>query len=322
MSFPNDPTQQTAISIVQSVLGKKVIEITRFPTGLDNYVYKVQLEDGKNIVARLNNIGKESQYIAAIYWYQKLKTTNVPLPALLASSATPGDIPYMLLDYVSGKDLGDVYFDLSVDQKKHIAKHIASIQQSVATNLPLGPGYGFADSYQAENLHSDWHSVLHAHLDRSREWINEIGLVDPQHVETIRQKLPKYKEYFSKIKPIPFLHDTTTKNVLVANGRVVGIVDVDSICFGDSLFVPALTKMALLSMDAPIDYIDYWLQEINISKEQSEIVDLYTAMFCVNFMGEVGKAFNKDISEVSNTKKNLETKNKYEKILESLIKEI
>ena len=36
------------------------------------------------------------------------------------------------------------------------------------------------------------------------------------------------------LSPVPFLHDTTTKNVIVTpEGSFSGIVDVDDLCFGD-----------------------------------------------------------------------------------------
>ena len=46
--------------------------------------------------------------------------------------------------------------------------------------------------------------------------------------------------------PIPFLHDTTTKNVIVTpEGAFSGIVDVDDLCFGDPRYVVALTLPSL-----------------------------------------------------------------------------
>ena len=95
----------------------------------------------------------------------------------------------------------------------------------------------------------------------------------------------------------PFLDDTTTKNVLISGGRLSGIVDVDVVCFGDRLFTPALTRMALLSRGYATDYIRYWCDELDLSGEQERILTLYTAHFCVGFLAELGQRFNKEAAE-------------------------
>ena len=50
------------------------------------------------------------------------------------------------------------------------------------------------------------------------------------------------RDEIDSIPPTPFLHDATTKNVLVtAKGAFSGIVDVDDLCFGDPRYPAALT---------------------------------------------------------------------------------
>jgi hypothetical protein len=54
------------------------------------------------------------------------------------------------------------------------------------------------------------------------------------------------------LPPIPFLHDTTTKNVIVTpGGTFSGIVDVDDLCFGDTRYVVALTLASLAVSGGP-----------------------------------------------------------------------
>lgn len=44
-----------------------------------------------------------------------------------------------------------------------------------------------------------------------------------------------FDSYTSEVKPTPFLDDTTTKNVIINDGKLSGIVDVDYVNFGDHL---------------------------------------------------------------------------------------
>jgi len=105
-------------------------------------------------------------------------------------------------------------------------------------------------------------------------------------------KLPAYARYFAAVEPRPFLDDTTTKNVLVHEGRLAGIVDVDYVCFDDALLTPALTEIALLSSGHDIDYIRYWTSELQLGAEQKAVLNLYAALFCVDFLSEIGQQFN------------------------------
>jgi|GEM_PF-1248118 len=42
--------------------------------------------------------------------------------------------------------------------------------------------------------------------------------------------------------------------------------------------------MALLSEKSETDYIDFWKEELGIDEEQNEIIDLYTLIYCLDFM--------------------------------------
>ena len=121
-------------------------------------------------------------------------------------------------------------------------------------------------------------------------------------------------KYFSQIDPTPFLDDVTTKNLLIHNGKLSGIVDVDEICYGDSLLVVGLTNMALLSMRADTKYIDYWLDELKVDDEQRKAVGFYTLLFCIDFMSEQGMYFNND--------KNVSVNQNKVDLLDSIYKEL
>jgi hypothetical protein len=121
-------------------------------------------------------------------------------------------------------------------------------------------------------------------------------------------------DYIDQVQPTPFLHDTTTKNVLISDSGLLGIVDVDDLCFGDPLFVLALTNMAVLSCGWDVDYINYWAKSWNLSPRQYEALRFYTAVFCVGFMGDIGQKFNKDVATVDHKRVA-----QLEKVLESLM---
>ena len=124
--------------------------------------------------------------------------------------------------------------------------------------------------------------------------------MDVRQVDRVAKKLDNYRSYFDRITPICFLDDITTRNVIVHDGKLSGIVDVDFVCFGDNLLTTALTQMSLINMRADLDYIDYWCEAANVTDQQREVLVFYTALFCVDFMGELGQKFNKDHPESIN----------------------
>ena len=290
------PTEREAVALIERRLGVAVRVIERFPSGLANYVYDVQLVDGQRLVARLAGDAAGDSTRAAVYWNRLLRPRGVPLPRLLAYELRPAQgTPYLLLERLPGQELGEVYPALTRAQKRALAERIVTIQRAVG-QLPDGPGYGFARSYRDPDLLPGWLDVLRAQLARAREWIAGAGVVSVEYVARVEARLPAWAAYCATIAPRPFLDDTTTKNVLIEAGQLSGIVDVDCLCFGDPLFTVGLTRMALLSRAWDTDYIDEWTRLLRLDVRQRHALDLYTAIFCVTFLGELGQAFNRDAS--------------------------
>lgn len=290
-----DPTADDAAAIVAMHFGTDIALVERFPTGLANYVYDVVTVDGRRVVARLQRRGAGCAFSGAVFWSQLLRPHGIPLPELYAHDLAPQDdgFPYMLLERLPGRDLQHVYPALSNEQKRRLAQRIAAIQRKVAT-LPRGRGYGYGASFDDPDLHPTWRDVLVASLERSRGRIEAASVVSTEWIDRVAERLPEIERYVAAVEPIPFLDDMTVKNVLVHNGELSGIVDVDWVCFGDPLFTVALTRMALLARRYDTAYIDFWVASLDLSSAQSAALTLYTALFCVDFLAELGHQFNQD----------------------------
>lgn len=286
--------ERAAVRIVETRLNRPVHSIRRFQTGLCHYTYDVVTGDNRPVVVRMAQPGNETIAEGAVYWSKRLRPEGVPLPELLAYDLTRQKFPYayLLLERLPGQDLGDVYPDLSADQRRQLAREVVRIQ-GIVNRLPAGPGYGYATGYQAK-LKASWQEVVQAELDRSRLHLAQAGVFNSKVIEQVQSRLSRFEPYFASVPATPFLDDTTTKNVIISEGRLSGIVDVDVVCFGDPLFVIALTRMALLSRDYNPDYIDFWCEQLNLGEIQRQVLTFYTALFCVNFMSEIGQKFNRE----------------------------
>ena len=296
----SSPNRDDASRILTEVFGAAVDELERFPTGLAHYVYAARLAGGRRVVVRLTRRDQAGEFAGALYWYERLKPLDIPLPELLYEDIAGNrhGFPVMLMERLPGTDLGHVYPALSDNQKRYIAAWVVDLQRRTAT-LPPGPGYGYAHAYDDPALLPTWRAVLLGSLDRSRRRIASAGVVDTGVVDRVESLLAGFDGYLRKIGPVPFLHDTTTKNVLIDDHgsgapSASGIVDVDSICFGDPLFTPSLTRMALLAHGHDTAYVDHWERHLNLSAEQRRASLLYTAIHCAAFLSELGQPFNNE----------------------------
>jgi len=278
--------------IVAAELSEKVARAERFTTGYQHFVFDVETAGGQKMVVRLSR--PEHRHIAAssVFWNELLRPKNVPLPEIYASNLA-AEFPYLIMERLPGKDLWQVYKELSKAEKRTLATEMARLQ-TIAATLPRAKSFGYLENYESAAGCRTWFEVVLKYLDRSRSRIKKNGLFETEIVERVEKIARRFEEYFESIEPVAFFDDITTKNVIVDEGKLSGIVDVDWMCFGDSLQTVALTKMALLIEDCETDYVEFLCDALKLDAVRKKILDLYTAMTCVDFMSEIGQTFNKD----------------------------
>ena len=256
--------------------------------GLAGYVYTVVFNDTKYVIKISDD---KNLIIGSTYWLNKVKDLDIPTPCVIAENLV--NAPYFfVMSFIPGKDLGLVYSSLSKNDKQIIAKKIIDFQKEIK-KLPMAKGFGSLNSYEdSENICSSWEESLLNDINRAEEGIIKNGIFSVEYVLKLKQIMPNFREYFNSVKPEPFLDDITTKNVLIHEGKLSGIIDLDWISFGDEVLFLGLVTMALLSMKADIDYADYLKDEMNLNDMQERALKFYVLMFCVIFMSEKGMCFN------------------------------
>lgn len=254
--------------------------IERCTVGHGNYVYIVELADRKVVVRCSEETGA---YQETIYWLKKLETIDIPVPRVLGKGVFEG-YEYLILTYFEGQDIGLVYTTLTDEEKQEIAKKVVEIQNRVSA-LPL------------EDIPGDWSwkvSYVEDVLNRAKERIITNGCYfEPEKVDWLMEvaKKPELAEYFETIKPVAYLDDISTKNLLIHEGRVSGVIDIDWMGVGDKLTFAAMTKMALMNMGCDTDYVTYLLDEMHLNEVEKKVFAFYTLLYCVDFMGERGMWF-------------------------------
>lgn len=251
--------------------------IGRCTVGQGNYVYIVECA-GEKYVVRCST--ERGAYEPAIYWLERLEPLHIPVPRVFAKGRFEG-YEYLILLYLEGKDIGLVYPQLTTEEKREIAREVVAIQNRVA-------------ALELENLEPDWSWDLFIRnmLERAEQRIAENGYYfEVEKVERLRRCAGQFEDYFARIKPVAYLDDISSKNLLIHNGRLSGIIDIDWMGTGDRLTFAALTNMALLDLGYATDYVEYILEEMRADEEERRAFLFYTLLFCVDFMGERGMQF-------------------------------
>ena len=262
-------------NICRACFGRQPEAVERCAQGIANYVYKVTCGDA---CYSLRCSREPDAYENSAYWLERLAALEVPVPRVLAKGSLEG-WEYLVLNWLEGQDLGPAYPGLTAADKEAIARQVEAIQRRVAgLNVPAAPGWR-------------WQDEVYGMLDRAEKLIAQNGYFDPEKVHRLRTAAQTLEDYFSSVKPVAYLDDVTTKNLLVKDGHVSGVIDIDWMGMGDRLTYVALTRMSLLNMEQDDDYVACLLAEYGPDEAQKRAFAFYTLMYCVDFMGERGTAF-------------------------------
>lgn len=295
-------TEDIVNTICLQVFNASPSSIKRNHVGIAAFVYTVEISSNKYVL----KISETKELInGSIYWLNKFQALELPIPKVHSLNVQISPY-YCVMPYIPGQDLGLVYKSLSNNQKKDIAHSIYQYQNALKS-LPPAKGYGFLHSYEdTMNMKNTWIEVVENHIKRSEHRIIQNDIFSLDYVNRVKIFIPHFSDYFSTIKAEPFFDDATTKNVLIDQGKLSGIIDLDWICFGDRLYVIALTTMSLLSMQTDLEYIEYWKKLESLSGIQEKVLLFYVLVFCIDFMSEKGMTFNQEENiKVTSTEKTL-----------------
>ena len=269
--------------ICLETMHKEPTSVESCAVGLSNYVFIVEIDHQKYSI-RCST--EKNAYQTTVRLLEKLIRIGIPVPQVLFCGEA-GQYDYVILTFIEGQELWAVYDSLTREDKKCLAKEIVQLQRKVAIGL-LETTEGWS-----------WLSFIHEILDRARALIKENGYFDEEKVTRIENQIPVLMGYFESVEPISYLDDVTTKNLLVKDGHISGIIDIDWIGIGDVLTFAALTHVALLNMECDTDYVRYILDEMNVDSRQYKAFRFYALMYCVDFMGERGTKYKDKTVEVN-----------------------
>ena len=282
------PDATLAAKLGARVTGQAPSSVTRFTTGARHYVYDVQFAAHSPLVVRIGDRSAHAEMAGAAHLSRLLRPLGVPLPALLAEDVS-AELPWLVLERLPGTDLAAVIASMLPEQLDLIAAGVATAQRIVANTGSAGR-YGYAVRPEQAPL-AAWSDVLMANLVRSRGRIAAAGLFEVKVADALDALLVSAHGRLDAVEATPFLHDTTTKNVIIGSGGALsGIVDIDDLCFGDPRYPAALTLAVLQGYGGPVSYVSAWLRHAGAVDDPT--FRLYVALFLLDLMAEHGQVSN------------------------------
>ena len=257
------------------------LTVTLLPFGHSSISYDVTLP-GRSLIVRTN--ANPEIFSGTAHNLSVLRGLGLPVSDLETQDFTKAHYPaaYMILTKFPGRDLRYELSSMTSAQKRRLAEQMVNYQRSVAT-LPPGGGFGYAPIGEAAPF-ATWQDLV---LSETRKKL-------PEQLESPLARLhhrvfaltDTFTAYLGQISPTCFLDDLTTKNVIVQNGELSGLVDFDVVCYGDPLWTLGLTAAAIASDIGPehLDYVEELCCAYNLDETKRAVVAWYAALFSLTFL--------------------------------------
>lgn len=231
---------ETLARITEARLSARLSAVEPLTAGLCNALYALTLEDGRRCVLKAASPGKaglrrgEAWLMETELEAMRLAgSKGIPVPAILTQDDGGNlcEAPYFIMSFVPGTCMGTMTRTWSVEEKEYwygeigrLAKRIASIEGD-AFGI-LASGRTFPDNF---SFFVDFFSLLLADAEDGRI---DLG-VSP---DRLASRLNRSRTALEAVDVPCLVHyDLWENNLMVEDGKIVGVLDWERAVFGDPL---------------------------------------------------------------------------------------
>jgi aminoglycoside phosphotransferase len=270
-------TEKDALDLAAAALGARPARIVRQSlSDSGNIVWRIDLPSGESAVLRAS--AQPNTFTFTKCNLQVLRILGLPVQSVLASGRVASGGSYIFLNWIPGRDLIHELATMSRPRMTRLAEQIIECQRRIALS-PKSHGFGWAPIGQPGPLQK-WTDMFGGTLRPSDA---DDGTPFGSSRARLCRLRGRLERYFSTIRPTPFLDDLTTKNILIHEGQLSGIIDVDFVCRGDPLLTVGAT-MASVAADLPTSaafYCDELVRLSNPTAIQRLAIWLYAALWAM-----------------------------------------
>jgi aminoglycoside phosphotransferase (APT) family kinase protein len=267
--------------------------VERMTIGLCNEVYKVTLASDV-VFVRMNM--EVFELLGSSKHLPVFASLGIPVPKILASDYTKTVIPYayQVQSCVPGKDMGLVMESLSDEQLRSIAREIATIFKKLR-QLPTNGKFGWVGGDESRLVDS-WTEIMN--VDKVSERNMRTGVVGEELVVFSRKLFEEYKSYFDSVESVFYYDDISSKNVLIDGGVFTGLIDIDTVVYGDPLEAVGSIKASWYGTHHGEVYTQAIENELGLNAFERKVVTMYALFSRIWWLSEKGMKFNDNTSDV------------------------
>lgn len=274
--------EQGALEFTAQTLGERALTAaceTLSKSG--NRVFCVGLAGGRKVILRVSPHRNTFAFTRA--HVQILSRLSVPVPAVLASGATATGGAYVILSWLPGRDLLFELPGMSQGQMSALARHWVGISRRIA-GLPRVQGFGWAPIGRGGPMER-WTDVFGEAAKDERELPVDRSFLGESRAR-LRALRAGLEGYFGTVEARCFLDDHCLKNILVLDGGLSGVIDVDFVFYGDPLMAVGATLAEIVRYVGECGrfYGQELVRQWSPQGEERTAIRFYAALYATGFL--------------------------------------
>jgi len=272
--------ENEAVELAAAVMGVQPLRALRQPlSNSGKAIFRIDLPDNRSVVLRTSVRPKTFAFTQ--HNLEVLRLLGLPVPTVLSTGSAGSGGSYILLNWLPGRDLVYELAGMSRSQMSRLAEQWVDCQRRVG-ELPEASRFGWAPIGRS-GIFTEWTQVFGESGSTTTEEDRTALAPLRARLRSVRADL---EPYFRSVRPRCFLDDLTVKNLLVSEGEVTGIIDVDFVCYGDPLLALGTTLCGIVSDVGPAgefygeELIRFW----GPSPEQLRALRFYAALWAIGVL--------------------------------------
>jgi hypothetical protein len=297
--YPQKISMQNFIHYAETILHEKIVEVSPPSASAgQNILIIAKTLANKKYVIRVSP--PLSQWVnSGIFIRETMLKNGHRTPAHCGLIQLPTGEHLAIQSFIDGEDLECSWQNLSLSEAYAISDAVADFVQASITIFhdikPAGLGrFSVPNGICAQSTAKDMYEFSNAWFNWAASRVKNNASVSDTEINEIKNQLHSLKHELLCAKICSFIWDTAERNVIICNGKLVGIVDQDELSHSDPLMAPALALFALESLGVPwaMDYTLRWVLRWDSTKHSSwRLVCLYAALYALQSYGKEGRVW-------------------------------
>jgi hygromycin-B 4-O-kinase len=282
-------------SFMNEHFGPDVIDVKMIIDGERSQAGIVETANAKKVVrfSKHGDVGYQKDKFA----YDHFRGPLIPIPEIEKIGVLPDGIFFAVSELAQGITLDQ----LPADELKATLPSIIATMEAIHETAPVGSGFG-SIQLDGTGIASSWHDAL----DRSQvgddddEELDSILMFERDIYDRFRATIKEYYQYCpNEVRQL--IHgDYGFNNTLAENGKITGVIDWDTMAYGDPLYdvawqdfwSPAHIWSKEVNVFGAIK--QHYIDNAGLPEHFEERIDCYKMIIGANCLSYFAKSANKD----------------------------